>query len=151
MFNLKNTLSQAPSEHIRGNTDSLGASVSGMPETSFDKEREYDKEKFNPRAFHIDDVQKTVLGYFEPGQFIPVHAPDSTLTVVMHEGGGIVRDGDDEHKVEAGNVVVVPAGNERGVRAGDEGIEAALVVSPPPTEADHEKVREGLRKGVFEP
>jgi quercetin dioxygenase-like cupin family protein len=122
-----------------------------MPETSFDKEREYDKEKFNPRAFHADDVQKTVLGYFEPGQFIPVHAPESTLTVVVHEGGGIVRDGDDEHEVEAGSVVVVPAGVERGVRAGNEGIEAALVVSPPPTEADHEKVREGIQKGVFEP
>jgi len=139
------------SEHIRGNTDLVGASTPDVPKTSFDDEREYDEEKFNPRRLHADDVQKTALGYFEPGQFIPVHAPDSTLTVIAHEGGGVVRDGDDEHEVEAGNVVVVPAGNKRGVRAGDEGLEAALVVSPPPTEADHEKVHEGLRKGVFEP
>jgi len=122
-----------------------------MPKTSFDEKREYDGERFNARKFHADDVQKTVLGYFEPGQFIPVHAPESTLTVVVHEGGGVVRDGEDEHEVKAGSVVVVPAGVERGVRAGNDGLEAALVVSPPPTEADHEKVREGLRKGVFEP
>lgn len=122
-----------------------------MPKTDFESEREYDEKKFNARAFHVDDLQKTVLGYFEPGQFIPVHAPDSTLTVVVRKGGGIVRDGEDEHEVEEGSVIVVPAGVDRGVRAGDEGLEAALVVSPPPTGTDHEKVREGIRKNVFEP
>jgi len=122
-----------------------------MPKTSFDDEREYDEEKFSARKIHADDVQKTVLGYFEPGQFIPVHAPGSTLTVVVREGGGVVRDGEDEHEVEPGSVVVVPAGVDRGIRAGDDGLEAALVTSPPPTEADHEKVREGIKRGVFEP
>jgi quercetin dioxygenase-like cupin family protein len=122
-----------------------------MPETSFDDEREYGKKKFNACTFHADDAQKTVLGYFEPDQFIPVHAPDSTLTVVVQNGDGIVRDGDDEHEVEVGDVVVVPAGVERGVRGGKEGLEALLVTSPPPTEEEHEKVHEGLSKGVFEP
>lgn len=122
-----------------------------MPKTDFDTEREYDEKKFSAREFHVDDVQKTIIGYFGPGQFIPVHAPDSTLTVVVRQGGGVVRDGEDEHEVEEGSVVVVPAGVDRGVRAGDEGLEAALVVSPPPTEADHEKVREGIRKNVFDP
>jgi quercetin dioxygenase-like cupin family protein len=120
-------------------------------ETSFDAEREYDDTKFNARTFHSDDVQKTVLGYFEPEQFIPVHAPDSTLTVVVHDGGGVVRDGDEEHDVEVGDVVVVPAGVKRGIRADDGGLEAVLVTSPPPTDADHQKVHEGIRKGDFEP
>jgi quercetin dioxygenase-like cupin family protein len=122
-----------------------------MPETSFDDERGYDDEMFSACTFHADDAQKTVLSYFEPGQFIPVHAPDSTLTVVVQQGGGVVRDGDDEHDVKVGDVVVVPAGVERGVRADNEGLEALLVTSPPPTEDDHEKVHEGLSKGVFEP
>jgi len=122
-----------------------------MPATDFDTEREYDERRFNARTFYSDDVQKTVLGYFEPGQFIPVHAPDSTLTVVVHDGDGTVRDGDTEHDVSVGDVVVVPAGVDRGVRAGDDGLEAALVTSPPPTDADHDKVREGLRKDEFEP
>lgn len=122
-----------------------------MTETSFDDERRYNDERFSAQTFYADDVQKTVLGYFEAGQFIPVHAPDSTLTVVVQQGGGVVRDGDDEHGIEVGDVVVVPAGVERGVRAGGEGLEALLVTSPPPTEEEHEKVHEGLSKGVFEP
>ncbi|MCX2819712.1 MAG: quercetin dioxygenase-like cupin family protein [Methanobacteriota archaeon] len=122
-----------------------------MPETSFGDERLYDDERFSARVFYSDGAQKTVLGYFEPRQFIPVHAPDSTLTVVVQDGDGTVRDGEDEHEVGVGDVVSVPAGVERGVRAGDEGLEALLVTSPPPTDDDHDKVREGLRKGVFEP
>ena len=122
-----------------------------MPETSFDDERVYDDERFSARTFYADETQKTVLGYFEPGQFIPVHAPDSTLTVAVQQGEGIVRDGEDEHEVEVGDVVSVPAGVERGVRADDDGLEALLVTSPPPTEDDHRKVREGLREGMFEP
>lgn len=122
-----------------------------MTKTGFNKERKYNEDKFRAQEVHSDDVQKTVLGYFESGQFIPVHAPESTLTVVVHDGGGVVRDGDDEHDVEKGSVVVVPAGVDRGIHAGDNGLEVALVVSPPPTEADHEKVREGIRRDVFEP
>lgn len=122
-----------------------------MPKTTFDAERSFDERKFNAQTFYSDDVQKTVLGYFEPGQFIPVHAPESTLTVVVQDGGGTVRDGDDEHEVEVGDVVVVPAGVERGIRAGDDGLEAALVTSPPPTDEDHEKVRKGIKTDTFEP
>jgi len=134
-----------------GATPTSSAHLSTAMRTSLDDERGYDDTKFNARTFHSDDAQKTVLGYFRPGQFIPVHAPDSTLTVVVQEGEGVVRDGDEEHDVEVGDVVVVPAGVERGVRADDGGLEAVLVTSPPPTDADHEKVREGIREGDFEP
>lgn len=122
-----------------------------MVGTDFDSEREYDDESFSAQKVCADEKQKTILGYFEPEQFIPVHSPESTLTVVVLEGGGMVRDGDKEHGVVEGSVVVVPAGEKRGIRAGENGLEAALVTSPPPTEEDHEKVHEGLERGVFEP
>jgi hypothetical protein len=41
---------------------------------------------------------------------------------------------------------------DRGVRADDDGrLEALLVTAPPPTDAEHDPVREGLRRGVFDP
>lgn len=122
-----------------------------MIETDFDSEREYIDERFNPETVYEDDNLKTVLGFFKPQQFIPVHAPDSTLCIYVHEGGGIVRSLDGEHEIGKGDVVVIPAGDHRGICAKKEGIEALLITSPPPSEADHDRVREGLREGEFDP
>ena len=123
-----------------------------MVATSFDAEREYDDEQFSARSVFRSDRMKVVLGYFEPGQFIPVHAPDSDVAITVREGRGVVRDDDEDHAVGPGDVVVVPAGEKRGVRADDgERLEATLVTAPPPTDAEHDPVREGLKRGEFEP
>jgi quercetin dioxygenase-like cupin family protein len=122
-----------------------------MPATDVDAERTYDDARFVPREVSRTERQKTVCGYFEPGQFIPVHAPDSDVTIVVQSGEGIAREGDTEHAVDPGSVVTVPAGTDRGVKAADERLEAVLVTAPPPTDAEHDPVRRGLREGTFEP
>jgi quercetin dioxygenase-like cupin family protein len=122
-----------------------------MVTTSIDAERHYDDEHFSAQTVHETDRQKVVLGYFEPGQFIPVHAPDSDVAITVLDGRGVVRDGDTDHAVEPGDVVTVPAGEARGVRADGTRLEATLVTSPPPTDAEHEPVRRGLATGEFEP
>lgn len=123
-----------------------------MPATSVDDERTYDDERFATVEVFRSDRAKVICGYFEPGQFIPVHAPDSDLVVDVRTGSGVVREGETEHEVEPGDVVVVAAGTERGIRAHeDERLEALLVTAPPPTDAEHGPVREGLRRGEFDP
>lgn len=122
-----------------------------MPGTSFADEETYSPENFEAVEVHRDDLQKTMLGYFEPKQFIPVHAPESTLTVVVHEGEGVVKEAETDHQVSPGDVVVVAAGERRGIEASGDGLQAALVVSPPPDGSDHEKVREGLENDEWEP
>ena len=122
-----------------------------MPTTSVDAERAYRDDRFSARGVFASDHSKVVCGYFEPDQFIPVHAPDSDVTVVVQAGRGVVRDGDEEHAVEPGDVVSVPAGRDRGVRADGERLEAVLVTAPPPTDAEHEPVRKGLENDDFEP
>ncbi|MBZ6494268.1 cupin domain-containing protein [Natrinema longum] len=123
-----------------------------MPATDFDAERTYDEHRFSTRSVFRSDRTKVVLGYFEPGQFIPVHAPDSDVTICVRAGTGVVREGGTDHAVGPDDVVVVEAGVERGVRADEDGrLEALLVTSPPPTDAEHDPVREGLERGVFEP
>jgi len=123
-----------------------------MVRTDFDSERAYDDGQFSARTVFENSRLKVVLGYFEPEQFIPVHAPDSDVTVAVQSGTAVVRDAEDEHEVGPGDVVVVEAGTDRGVRArGDERLEALLVTAPPPTDAEHDPVRRGLREGTFDP
>ena len=123
-----------------------------MPITDVDAERAYDDDRFAAHeVFRTDDLQ-VVCGYFEPGQFIPVHAPSSALVVAVQSGTGVVRESEADHCVEPGDVVTVAADVERGIRADDDSrLEALLVTAPPPTAAEHEPVRAGLRQGEFEP
>jgi quercetin dioxygenase-like cupin family protein len=122
-----------------------------MPETTVTAQREYSDGKFTAREITRTDHSKTVCGYFEPGQFIPVHAPDSDVTIVVQSGKGTIRDGETDHEVTAGSVVTVPAGRKRGVRAEGERLEAVLVTAPPPTDAEHDPVRRGIKNDEFEP
>jgi quercetin dioxygenase-like cupin family protein len=122
-----------------------------MTATDFDAARAYDDDRFSAVEVFHSDRMKVVCGYFEPGQFIPVHAPGSDVAIHVQSGTGVVRDGDAERAVEPGDVVVVEADTERGVRADDGRLEALLVTAPPPTDAEHGPVREGLRKGEFDP
>lgn len=122
-----------------------------MAATSLDAERTYDDERFGARTVHESERAKTVLAYFEPEQFIPVHAPDSDVAIAVQSGTALVRDGSEEHTVEPGDVVVVDAGTDRGVRAIDGEMEALLVTAPPPTDEEHDPVRRGIREGTFDP
>ncbi|MFB6102761.1 MAG: cupin domain-containing protein [Haloplanus sp.] len=123
-----------------------------MPATDFGAERAYDDEQFAANGIFRSDRLKVICGCFEPGQFIPVHVPESDLVVSVRSGTGIVREGETPHEVDPGDVVVIPAGTERGIKADDDSrLEALLVTAPPPTEAEHDPVREGLRRDEFDP
>jgi quercetin dioxygenase-like cupin family protein len=123
-----------------------------MTATDFDSERAYEDEQFSAVEVFRSDRTKVVCGYFEPGQFIPVHAPSSDVVISVRDGTGTVRDGDEEHHVEPGDVVAVEADTSRGIRADeDEPLEALLVTAPPPSDADHEPVERGIRQDEFEP
>ncbi|MFC6837920.1 cupin domain-containing protein [Halomarina ordinaria] len=123
-----------------------------MTATNVDAERAYDDRTFNAVEDFKSDRMKVVCGYFEPGQFIPVHAPSSDVAIHVRSGTGHVRDGTLEHTVKPGDVVVVEADTDRGIKADEDGrLEACLVTAPPPTDAEHDPVREGINRGIFDP
>lgn len=122
-----------------------------MPATDFDTERTYSNDRFTTHTVFENERLKVVLGYFDSEQFIPVHAPDSDVTIAVQSGTGVVREDTTEHAVEPGDVVVVEAGVARGVKADDTQLEALLVTAPPPSDAEHGPVREGIRRGEFDP
>lgn len=123
-----------------------------MVHTDFEAERTYDDQRFTARTVFESPRMKVVLGYFEPRQFIPVHAPGSDVAIAIQSGTAVVRDGSEEHDVAPGDVVVVEAGTERGIRADEaERMEALLVTAPPPTDEEHGPVRTGIRENTFDP
>jgi quercetin dioxygenase-like cupin family protein len=108
----------------------------------------FQPERFTPVPLGQTERVKVVLTCFEPGQYIPVHSPGVDMTLVVLEGEGRVVAGDAEADVGPGAVVIVPAGEARGVLASTRMV-AVHLVSPPPTEADHAQVQARLRQGTW--
>ncbi len=109
--------------------------------------------EFRPQAFTATPFGRgahlqAMIVCFEPGQFIPVHAPGLDLALVVLEGEGELAMDDGAVTLEPGSIAFIPAGHTRGVKASVR-LTAFQVVSPPPTAADHGGVREGLEKGSW--
>jgi hypothetical protein len=65
-----------------------------MPAIDFDTERTYDSERFAAQEVFRTDRSNVVCGFFDPGQFIPVHAPGNDVIISVRDGTGVVREGD---------------------------------------------------------
>lgn len=116
--------------------------------TSFEKERIQDDSAFSPVPVFTSKDYKVILAYFKAGQFIPVHTPSIDLVLLVHSGSGEMVAGERKFDVNQGDLVVVPKGERRGVRALTD-MEVLHLVSPAPNDSDHEEVAQKLLRGAF--
>ncbi|MEM0121609.1 MAG: DUF2249 domain-containing protein [Thermoprotei archaeon] len=123
--------------------------VGKVVHTSFSEERSFSPNGFSPVPVYTGKYYRVILTYFKAKQFIPVHTPKIDLVFVVMRGKGTMVAGDERFPIKEGDVVVVPAGTKRGVLA-ETDIEALHLVSPPPTDEDHEEVAQKLQRGTFE-
>lgn len=106
-------------------------------------------EKFTAVGLNQTAHSKTMVVGLESGQAIPVHHPGSDITMLVLEGQAtLVSDKEDLEKAGPGAVLISKAGEARGIRA-DEKTIVLVVVSPPPTEADHKEMFEHFKKGTW--
>ncbi|NKZ07092.1 cupin domain-containing protein [Actinomadura latina] len=101
---------------------------------------EFSAESYRPKVLSATDLTRVMIVGMEDGQQIPLHTPGVELALAIMEGVGEVWIDDAPHPVAAGDIVVIPAGTTRGVRAKGR-LVFMNVVSPPPTAADHEVER----------
>ena len=94
-------------------------------------------EGFGRRVLAETERFRVVVAGLEDGQEIPLHAPDLDLVMTVMDGTGEVMAGSTAHAVRAGDVVFVPRGQTRGLRAIGGRLVAVNVVSPPPGPGDH--------------
>ncbi len=116
--------------------------------TNEEQVREFKPDKFNPVLVAENERVRVILACFEPGEFIPVHAPDVDLSLCVLEGEGRIVAGDREDKLRPGALAFVPAGERRGIKA-DTRLVLFHVVSPPPGASDHVQVAAGLQRGEW--
>ncbi len=108
-----------------------------------------DDAKFVPKAVYQSKGMKVVLAYFKAGQFIPVHSPEVELVLCIIDGKAEVVAG--EERIAAGkhDIIIIPKGEKRGVKALSE-LTVLHVVQPPPSDMDHKEVHARLAQGKFD-
>ena len=111
--------------------------------------KSFDEKKFNPKPVYQTDQLRVILAYFKKGQFIPVHTPNIDVILCILEGDAEVVAGEERIQTKVNDLVVVPRGVKRGVRALTD-LTVLHVVQPPPSEEDHKEVHQKLMLGKFE-
>ncbi len=111
--------------------------------------KSFDEKKFVPKAVYQSAGIKVILAYFKKGQFIPVHTPGVELVLCVLEGEAEVVAGDERVIAGKDDLIVIPRGVKRGVKALTE-LTVLHVVQPPPTEEDHKGVHARIAQGRFE-
>jgi quercetin dioxygenase-like cupin family protein len=110
---------------------------------------QFSPERFKGVTLVSTPHSKTMVVGLEAGQAIPVHHPKSDLTMIVLEGQATLVGGDkDLEKAGPGATLIVEAGQARGIHA-DERTKVLVVVSPPPTEEDHQELAVHFKKGTW--
>jgi uncharacterized protein (DUF2249 family) len=121
----------------------------GVVITSFEKERAYDERAFSPVPIYSTNEYRVILTYFRAGQFIPVHKPNIDLVFFVQSGTGEVVADSKRQQIKPGDIIIIPKDHSREIKAYTD-MEALHLVSPPPTDSDHEEVAKKMRSGRFE-
>lgn len=111
--------------------------------------KSFDERKFNPKAIYQSEQIRVILAYFKKGQFIPVHTPGVDVILCVLEGEAEVIAGEERISAKVNDLIIIPKGIKRGVRALTE-LTVLHVVQPPPSEEDHKEVHQKLTLGKFE-
>jgi quercetin dioxygenase-like cupin family protein len=114
-----------------------------------EKLKSLDDDKFTPKPVYQTEDMKVVLAYFKPGQFIPVHSPQVDVVLCVLEGEAEMVAGDEEVIAKKNDLIIIPKGVKRGVKALTE-LTLLHVVQPPPGDQDHKEVHRRLAEGKFD-
>ena len=109
----------------------------------------FGEKNFAPNVVYQSSEIKVVLAYSKKDQFIPVHAPEVDLILYILEGEAEVVAGEERLSAGKDDLIVIPKGAKRGVKALTE-LAILHVVQPPPTVEDHNEVHAKLAQGKFE-
>ena len=111
--------------------------------------KSFGEQNFAPNVVYQNSEIKVILAYFKKGQFIPVHTPGVNLVLCILEGEAEVVAGDERLKAAKHDLIMIPKGAKRGIKALTE-LTILHVVQPPPAAEDHNEVHAKLAQGKFE-
>ena len=123
--------------------------MSELVKTNAKELKSFSENNFSPNVVYQSSEIKVVLAYFKKDQFIPVHAPGVDLILYILEGEAEVVAGDERFSAVKDDLIVVPRGAKRGIKALAE-LAILHVVQPPPSAENHNEVHTKLAQGRFE-
>jgi len=106
-------------------------------------------ETFAPVPVLRKDEYGAIFIFLRPGQYIPIHNPNSDLILYIIQGRSKIQVEDKEYEIRESSIVIVPRGVRRGLTA-ETNLEWLHVVVPAPSPEDHEKLMEAARSGIKE-
>ena len=71
------------------------------------------------------------------------------LVFQVQSGTGEIVAGSKRQQIKPGDIIIIPKGQKRGIKA-ETDMEALHLVSPPPNDADHEEVVKKLQANSFD-
>lgn len=98
---------------------------------------QFKKERFSAVPILRTEHVQVMIVAFEPGQEIPLHAPQVNLVVTVASGSGELYADGRVQALHEGDVALVPAGETRGIRARAERLVLVNTVTPLPGADDH--------------
>lgn len=116
--------------------------------TDYDESREFLSDRFSAVPVFTNEKYGVIITYIRSGQFIPVHSPNTALIFQVFKGEGEATIGEKTAQIKPGSIIIVPAGERRGIKARTD-MEALHIVVPMPTEQDHEEVQRKLSLGEY--
>lgn len=111
--------------------------------------KSFNDERFNPRLVYQSNEIKVIVAFFREGQFIPVHTPGVDVVLCILDGKAEVVAGEDRMVAGQKDIIIVPRGLKRGIKALTE-LTVLHIVQPPPSGEDHEEVHRKITQGIFE-
>ena len=111
--------------------------------------KSFGENNFAPNVVYQSTDIKVVLAYFKRDQFIPIHTPRVDLILYILEGEAEVAAGEERLSAKKDDLIVIPKGAKRGIKALTD-LSILHVVQPPPSEKDHNEVHAKLAQGRFE-
>ena len=111
--------------------------------------KSFGENNFAPNVVYQSTDIKVVLAYFKKDQFIPIHTPRVDLILYILEGAAEVAAGEERLSAKKDDLIVIPKGAKRGIKALTD-LSILHVVQPPPSEEDHNEVHAKLAQGRFE-
>lgn len=109
----------------------------------------FSPQRFTPVPLYQSAHSRTMVVGLEAGQAIPVHHPGSDITMLVLEGKAtLVAGTEDLEQAGPGALLIAAAGEARGIRA-DVRTKVLVVVSPPPSEADHREIMQHFQHGTW--
>ena len=123
--------------------------MSEIIQVNAERLKSFGEQNFAPNVVYQSNEIKVVLAYFKEGQFIPVHTPAVDLVLYILKGEAEVVAGDERLNAAKDDLIIIPKGAKRGIKALTE-LAILHVVQPPPAVEDHNEVHAKLAKGKFE-